>query len=106
MLEQTERVYPNPADVPLKPEQYRVLLAVATGAQCTLWPSMRRSFLRKGWIRCRGAAPPIKKGKLAKQPTREYEITESGYAKLSTYKGYVPADHRFPYILFGKAIGQ
>lgn len=56
----------------MTPEHYRVLSAMRDGEPHTLWPMMRRLFLRQQWI-----APET------------YAVTRRGRAALESYEGEI-----------------
>lgn len=67
-------------------EQYRVLSALRDGRAHTLWPMMRRSFLRQQWIKPNGEPPSPSEKRRAVAPVRPFVVTRRGKAALRAYE--------------------
>lgn len=67
-------------------EQYKVLHALELGESCTLWPLMRRAFLRRQWLAPNGDPPPPCEKRQAKAPVRPYLVTRRGRAALRSHE--------------------
>lgn len=67
-------------------EQYKVLSAIRDGKPHTLWPLMRRAFLRRQWITPDGDPPTPSEERRAKAPVRPYAATRRGKAALHAYE--------------------
>ena len=75
--------------VKLNKEQYATLNAIATGQPHTLYPMMRRWFLRERLMRTAGPTVPPAEVRHDKQPVREYAVTPEGKVAIAEYVGQV-----------------
>jgi hypothetical protein len=75
--------------VKLNKAQYATLAAIATGTPHTLYPMMRRAFLRAQFIVPAGPVPPPAEVRHEKAPVRDYAVTAAGHAALVSYKGRI-----------------
>lgn len=71
---------------PLTKGQYLVLVAMRDGQECTLWPVMRRYFLRRQVIKPAGDYPPPSDELRTKQPVRPYPVTQVGLDAILAYE--------------------
>jgi hypothetical protein len=84
--------------------QFDVLDSMVKGSPFTLWPTMRRAFLRAKFIAPAGKAVPPANKRYAKIPVKPYRVTEEGHKALEAYDGpRTPHHETYPKILFGRA---
>lgn len=74
-------------------EQYKVLRALERGEGCTLWPMMRRGFLRAHWIEPNGDQPPPCEKRHVKAPVRPYLVTRRGRTALRAHERDLRSEH-------------
>lgn len=67
-------------------EQYKVLHALEVGEGCTLWPMMRRAFLRQQWLKANGEPPTPSEKRRPRAPVRPYAVTRRGKAALRAHE--------------------
>jgi hypothetical protein len=90
--------------VKLTKTQFDVLDSMVKGGPFTLWPAMRRAFLRGKLIVPDGAAPAPSSKRYAKLPVKPYRVTAAGLQALADYTGPRTAHHEMcPKLLFGRA---
>lgn len=66
----------------LSPQQYRTLVAIRDGQPHTLYPMMRKSFIRSGLIVAAGPAPSASDARRRQAPSRPFALTELGRVTL------------------------
>lgn len=72
--------------VPLNKEQYVVLSAMAQRRPHTLWPVMRRLFLRRQYIQASGDYPAPSERSRCAAPVRPYVVLQAGLDAIAAYE--------------------
>lgn len=75
----------------LSPLQYRTLVAIRDGQPHTLWPMMRRAFVRAGLIVAAGPPPEPSETRRAQVPVRLFSVTQIGHDAIAAHGAEQPA---------------
>lgn len=75
----------------LSPLQYRTLVAIRDSLPHTLWPMMRRGFVRAGLIVAAGPSPEPVDKRRPQAPTRPFSVTKLGHDAIAAHGDEEPA---------------